>query len=141
MMRVGSSTVRRALIQALPSTRSASSPSSITVSQLAAFSTCNVHRLSNSPSVRQEHQQTTPPSSAPIAYQSFRPDPNRRPVCLSRETWFDGRNKIVFLMLQGKHFYLRKWLEGCMLSSNNSSVLPTQSCIPLRKVHYRLDSE
>src|SRR5205085_317949 len=82
MMRVGSSTARRALIQTLPLTRSASSPSSITISQLAAFSTCNVHRHSNSPSVRQEHQQTTPPSSAPIAYQSFRPDPNRRPVSL-----------------------------------------------------------
>lgn len=140
MMRLGHYTARRALTQSLASIRPASSPSSISISQLAAFSTCNARQHSKSPAVRQEQSQTTPPSSSPIAYQSFRPDPNRRPVILLYREMIDDRNKTVSWILQGKHFYSRKWFEGCTLSSNNSFVLPTQSCTPSRKVHYRLDS-
>ena len=79
MMRLGSSTARRAWAQARNATRS-THPSHIPTS--ATFSTCSVHNHSKTSALWQDQQQTSQPSfpSAAPQYQSYRPDPRRVPV-------------------------------------------------------------
>ena len=61
-------------------------------------------------------------------------------ISLCRQWLTDRRNKTVFSTSPEKHFYSPKWLEGCTLSWNNSSVLPIPSCTLLKKVRCRLGS-
>ena len=71
MMPLGHCTARRALTQAVYTTRATQSI------RIGTFSTCSIHRHSTPP-VRQEQQQSSP--SASPTYQSYRPDPKRQPV-------------------------------------------------------------
>lgn len=77
MMRLGHSTARRAVTQAVYTARPTSASQLI---RIGTFSTCTAHQHAKSPAVRQEQQQQSSSPSVSQSYQSFRPDPKRAPV-------------------------------------------------------------
>jgi hypothetical protein len=80
MMHLGCRTARQAMNQAVRRTQSIQQNN---ILKVAAFSSSASHRHRKTPTFYQEQQQSpSPATSSPATspYQSFRPDPDRKPV-------------------------------------------------------------